>query len=120
MRSITAIGLFVFSSFALADPVSDSFSALLGSARAAADQGELCIKELKRTQDTKQCRIFSKAHDLYRERLKGMKLSLENSKEGPEAAASKISDEDWQALKREGKKIGLVIDYVESYAESHK
>lgn len=120
MRITAAIGLTLFSSLASAGVVNDSFSAALGSAKAAANQGALCMETLKQGQDSEQCKTFAKAHDVYTEKLKGLRISLESSKDGPEAAAGSIPPKDWDALKLEGRKIQLVIDYVESFAQSHK
>lgn len=120
MRSVLTAGLLLLSMSALAYSVPESFSAALASAKAAADQDEACMTELKTTGRIEACRFFSKSHDVYKVKLRNLQSTLSEAKGGPEAAASEISSEDWTALKNEGKKIQLTIDYVDSYAEFHK
>ncbi len=113
-KVIVAVLLGFFSSFAMADVVSDNFKAMAEAADIAADFGEKCVAEHKATKSKANCVAFEKAWNDFR--LKQQTWQKSFNQNGAIAQASATAEEH-AAFQADMRRISPVLIYIASHED---
>ena len=113
-KVIVAVLLGFFSSFAMADVVSDNFKAMAEAANIAADFGEICVAEHNATKSKAQCVAFEKAWNDFR--LKQQTWQESFNQNGTVAEASATAAE-YAAFLADMRRINPVLIYIASHED---
>lgn len=105
----------LFSSFVLADEVSDNFKLMAEAADVAAAVGEKCIAEHKATKSQAQCEAFDKAWNDFRHKQQAWQESFNQN--GAIAQAS-ASAQEHAAFQANILRINPVLIYISSHEDA--
>lgn len=110
-KAIVSVVLGLFSSFAMADTVSDNFKTMAEAADIAAIIGEKCVAEHKATKSQAQCVEFEKAWNDFRLKQLAWQKSF---KQNAAIAQASATAEEHAAFQADMLRLNPVLIYIGS------